>query len=47
MFGGKDDALHAGIFAGANPLSGIQLVGVKECRVFVAETPFLIGLGVQ
>ena len=46
VLGGEDDALHTRLLADARPLPTVEAGGIKQLWVFIAETPFLIGLGV-
>ena len=47
MLGGEDDTLHACLFADTCPLATVKVAWVEQLRVFIAEAPFLIGIGVQ
>ena len=47
VLGGEDDALHACLFADTRPLATIKVARVEQLRVFIAEAPFLISIGVQ
>ena len=47
VFGGDDDALHAGFFGYACPLAAVQLGGVECGGAFGAVAPFQIGEGVD
>ena len=47
VLGGKDDATHASLFAYPCPLAAVQIAGVEQLQVFVAESPFLVGVGVH
>ncbi len=42
MLCSNNDEFHTGIFASFNPLSGIQLAGIKNLWVFFSITPFSI-----
>ena len=47
VLGGEDDTFHASLFADSRPLPAVEVRGVKQLRVFIAETPLLIGVRVQ
>ena len=47
VFGGDDDAFHAGLFRHARPLSAVELRGVENFRAFGAVAPLQVGEGVD
>ena len=47
VLGGEDDALHAGVLAGAHPLSAVELRRIEEFHILVAVAPLLVGISVQ
>ena len=47
VLGGEDDATHACLFADTSPLATVEVGGIEQLRVFIAEAPFLIGIRVQ
>ena len=47
VLGGKDDAPHARLLTDAHPLPTVQIAGIKQLRVFIAEAPLLVGVSVQ
>ena len=47
VLGGEDDAPHASLLADACPLAAVEVAGVEQLRVFIAEAPFLVGVRVQ
>ena len=47
MFGRQQYHLETGFLQLANPLFGIQIGGVEQCRIFLAITPFPVGKGID
>ena len=47
VLGGEDNALHTCLFADACPLPTVKIAWIEQLRVFIAEPPFLIGIGVE
>ena len=47
MLGSKDDASHTCLLTHPRPLPAVEIRGIKQLWIFIAETPFLICIGVQ
>ena len=47
VLGGEDDPSHARLLAHTRPLTAVEGLRVEQAQVFVAETPFLVGIGVH
>ena len=47
VLGREDDAPHASLLTYARPLPTVEVAGVEQLRVFVAEAPLLVGIRVQ
>ena len=47
MLGGHDDTFQTGLPACLNPLPGIKLCGIEPFRVFGAQAPLLVIIGID
>ena len=47
VLGSEDDASHASLLTHSRPLPTVEIRGIKQLRIFITETPFLISICVQ
>ena len=47
VFANKDDAIQSRSFADFYNFLCIEFLRIEKCRVFIAESPLLIGVGIQ
>ena len=47
VLGREDNPLHASLFADTSPLPTVEVRGIEQLRILIAEAPLLIGIRVQ